>query len=120
MEISDLHKDPNKFGFPTFDQYKSNPAKYHALIKGSESGALDSVSNGSSLAGLRKSTKDVVYKILQYETRKLEEVERIARENGIDLRKLKFKAIIQNMGGQNGQIVVRFMSQDEYERREQW
>jgi hypothetical protein len=120
MEIDQLYKNPNKFGFPTFEQYAKNPERYISQFRGRETESLDVVANGSSLAGLRKSTQDVVYKIFQYETRKLEEVERIARENGIDLRKLKFKAIIQNMGGHRGQIVVRFMSQDEYERRETW
>lgn len=120
MEIEQIHENPNQFGFPTFEQYASNPTKYLTQFKGKETETFDTVANGSNLAGLRKMTKSVKYEIFQYKTNKLEEVERIARDNGIDLRKLKFKAIIQNMGGHSGEIIVKFMSQEEYERREQW
>lgn len=104
-------------GFPTFEQYAKNPSRYIKQFRGGEHDSLDAVANGSSIRGLRDATKEVEYHILQYKTKKLEEIERIARDNGIDLRRMKFKAIIQNMGGQNGQIVVRFMSPEEYERR---
>lgn len=118
--LNEIRQDPNKFGFPTFEQYAKDPAKYLTQFKGKETESLDIVANGSSLEGLRQMTKEVVYEIFHYRTKKLEEVERIAREGGINLRQLKFRAIIQNMGGNNGQIVVKFMSQDEYERRAQW
>lgn len=112
-----LKSNPSKYGFPTFEEYARNPSRYVKQFRGGESDALDTVANGSSLEAVRHATKDVEYHLLQYKTKKLEEIERIARDNGIDLRRMKFKAIIQNMGGQSGQVVVRFMSPEEYERR---
>lgn len=120
MEIKDLEQNPNKFGFPTFEQFAKNPEHFKNKFLGTETQALESVSNGSSNNALRQATKETVYEILHYRTKKLEDVERIARDNGIDLRAMKYRAVINNMGGHMGQVVVKFMSQADYERRQSW
>lgn len=120
MEIKDLHKDPNRFGFPTLEQYSKNPQMYRDRFMGKDSDVFDIISNGSTLKGIRKATNSVKYKILQYETRSLEEVERIALENGMHPRDLTFIAEIRNTGGQRGEQIIRVLTKEEYERRKSW
>lgn len=120
MEIKQLEQNPNQYGFPTFEQFAKNPKHYQDKFLGTETQAFESVANGSSNAALRNSTKETVYEILHYRTKKLEEVERIAIDNGINLRSMKYRAVINNMGGHFGQVVVKFMSQEDYEKRQSW
>ncbi len=120
MDFNTLKNNPEKFGFPSAQQFISNPEKYIELFRGKETNVFDIVSNGSTNAGIRAATKSIKYTFRQYKSTRLEEIERIAKDSGVNLRQMQFKAVINNEGGQNGEIVVRFMENEEFERRSKW
>ena len=110
----ELTTNPNKFGMPTFDEYVRNRDKYI----GSEEETLASADRGST--ALNRTVKRHVYEVEGYRCKSLEEVERIARSQGIDLRKLDYRPQLVQAGAGKYDVIVRFVSKDDREKREAW
>lgn len=120
IDLQTLQDNPAKYGFPSFSEYAKNPSKYVKKFFGSETDKFDSVSNGSNLQGLRKVMESVVHEICGYRVNTLEEVEKIARDQGIDLRSIEYKAAIQPTGGGRGKVLVKWMPAEDIMRRKEW
>lgn len=110
----ELMENPNKFGAPTFEEFKRNREKY--LGKPGHHDVFASIDRGSK--NLSKYVKRHKYEILGFRTTKLEEIERIASENNIPLGEFTAECIPQ--GGGTCDILVKFISPEERYRRKDW
>lgn len=114
MQTDDVFDDPKKFGMPTFEEFKKNREKYLAPYDD----VMRQVDRGST--HLSKITKKYFYEFEGCRCRSLEEVERIARDHGVSLQELGYTAEIMPIGGGKCDILVKFISKAERERRDRW
>lgn len=110
-DISDLVERPHDYGFFTFEEFVKNRDKI--VGPGPEQEALACVEKGGTL--FNRYTKRHVYEVGGYRCKTLEEVERVARAQGIPIN--HFKATIIDQGCGKGDILVKFMSRSEIESR---
>lgn len=106
--------NPEKFGFPRFDQWKAKREK----LLGASDEILSRADKGSEL--LAGQIKRHVYEIEGYRCRSLEEVERVAKSQGIDLKKLDYRPQLCQAGAGKYDIVVKFVSKSDREKRDDW
>lgn len=103
--IDDVLADPAKFGAPSFDDFKKNREKY----KGRDDDQLASADKGST--ALNRHVRKHYYELNGHRTTKIEELERIARNEGYTLKELVFKPELIPLGeGEKCDIVIRFES----------
>lgn len=102
--IQDLLADPNKFGAPTFEQYKANSEKYKAISKGSV------IDNGIQSAELRNIIDEQIYFVNGHRCDTLEKVEEVAKDFGYDLNSgnIPYSPEIQDKGGGKYKLVISF------------
>lgn len=116
MQIKDfLPKDTidtiQKMGAPSFEEFKRNRDKY----MGRPDDVLSSVDQGGTM--LKGYMKKVRYELEGYRCATLEEVERVASSQGIELSDLDYRAVCVPQSGYTCDILVKFMTKAEYERR---
>lgn len=109
--IDDIYENPTDFGLPTFEDFKKNKEK----LVGREDDALSSVSRGGEISN--RFTQKHVYEIEGYRCKSLEEVERVAKEQGVPLRSLDFRAMLIPQGAGKGNLLIKFMSKEEINKR---
>ena len=114
MDFSELVRNPEKFGAPSFDEFKKNYQRY----VGSNDETLASVDNADTK--LKGITKRILYEIEGYRAKSLEEVERIAAAQGIPIRELDYTGHCIPQGGGSCDILIKFVSKLERERRKAW
>ena len=116
--FEDIQANPEKYGAPTFEQFKANRDKW----LGRWDDKFAEVDRGSQMAGLGRMIKKYKFEVGGRQCKSLEECERIATEMGIDLRSKEYdyKAEIIPQGGGTCDVLVKFMSKDERERRQNW
>lgn len=102
LTVEELLGNPRKYGFPTFAEFAKNPDKFRT-------------SSDDRLARVDESTqtfKHIVerqtYKILGYKVKTLEEVERIAKNEGFDLKNCKFVPQVIPTTAGKCEIIVEF------------
>jgi hypothetical protein len=109
--LEDLFDNPAKYGAPSFTEFSKQKEKY----MGSESEAFEQVDKGSLI--FKKGLRKFRFEILGYRCKTLEEVERICREQGINIRALDFQPEFIPLGGGEAEMLVRFVSKDERDQR---
>jgi hypothetical protein len=97
-------------GGPTFEEFSKNPDKF----RGSEEDSLNQVEKGSSV--FYKGVK-YKYEIEGYKCKTLEEVERVAKSQGIPLRELDYRPEIIPQGGGRAEFNVKFMPKSQRDKR---
>lgn len=99
--FDDLLKDPNKFGVPTFEQFRKNPK----LFRVDPEEAFICAENGSTIF-----KKDISYRFFldSYECKNLEEVQRIAQAEGYNFKDLDIKPEIRKLPGGKAEFIVKF------------
>lgn len=113
--FEDLVQNPNKFGLPTFEEFKNNREKW----LGKRDDSFDQVDKGSK--NLSRMVKKQKYEIAGRKCKSLEEVERVAHcELGIDIDKLDYRPELIPQGGGTCDVLVKFVSKEERERRKDW
>lgn len=101
MTVDDVLANPGKFGVPTFEEFSKNPAKYRDSVQ-ARLGRIDKSS--VTLNGL---IEKQTYKVAGYECKTLEEAERIAKNEGIDLMRCKLcPQIVQGSMAGKYRIIV--------------
>lgn len=97
-------------GIPTFKDFSKNPD----LFRTNEEEAFNQVDKGSSVF-----YKGVQYKyeIEGYKCKSLEEVERIAKSQGIPIKELDYQPEIIPQGGGKAQFNVKFISKAQRDKR---
>jgi hypothetical protein len=109
----DVANDPHKFGAPTFEEFKRNREKY----MGRDDDTLESAEKGSQT--LKKYVKRYLYEIEGYRCRTLDEVDRVATSQGIPIKDLDYRPTVVPLGGGKFDILVKFISKSDRERREE-
>ena len=94
LTMEDLFANPNKYGVPTFEQFCANPDAWRK----SADEALEQVDIGSVL-GLKNRVEKMTYEVAGYNCKTLEEAQRVALNEGWDLRKIEYKPEIRDQGG---------------------
>lgn len=109
--IDDIYDNPHDFGAPTLEEFAKNREKW----MGRDDDALISVTEGGQ--GIKKDYRRHQYEIEGYRCRTLEEVERIARSQGIAIRDLDYRAILIDQGCGKNDVLVKFMKKEEIHAR---
>ena len=112
--FDDVMEDPTKFGLPTFDEFAKNPD----LLFGKEDERLAEVERGST--NLNRVVKRYVYEIEGYRCKSLQEVERVARSMGINLRELDYQPQMEPNTSGKFDIKVKFVSKADRQKRQNW
>lgn len=105
-------QSPNKFGMPTFEDFKLNHERY----MGRDDDKLAFADKGSDI--LKRHVKKHIYELEGYRCESLEEVERVASSQGIPLRDLDYRPQLIPLGGGKCDILIKFVSKDERAKRE--
>lgn len=108
----EIMESPNKFGFPTFDEYK----KTHENWLGRDDDKLASGDKGGEI--VNRFARKFIHEIEGYRTSKIEEVERIAKDHGIPIRELEYKPEFLPLGAGKADVLVKWMSKADRLRRE--
>lgn len=109
LDIKDVFDDPNRFGIPTFEQYAKNRDFYFRHFYGHEEDILASADRGSNI---RDTIVKHKYELDGYHCNSLEEVERVAKGQGIPLKSLEYRPEMIPLGGGKYEILVRFNTKD--------
>jgi len=110
----EIVENPKSYGMPTFDEFVKNPD----LLNGREDERLQEVERGS--INLNRVVKRYIYEIEGYRCRSLEEVERIAKSMGLNLREMDYQPQMETNTGGKFDIKVKFVSKSERKKRENW
>lgn len=113
LTLEDVMADPKRYGAPTFQEFCKNPDAW----RGKETFTLDSISNGSLV--IQQLIKTMTYKIDGYKCRTLEEVEKIALNQGYDLRTLKMVPELEKDTAGKLECIVEVMPKSRYELKKQ-
>lgn len=114
VTFEEFSANPEAYGFPSFERYQKERDKF----VGHEEEILASADKGST--NLNRTISRHVYEIEGYRCKNLEEVERIAKSQGIDLRALDYRPELIQAGAGKFDIIVKFISKNEREKRKAW
>lgn len=106
-------ENPKDFGLPTFEEFRRSPDKW----LGSWEDTFDSAYKSSQDKFLRSHIQRHIYEIEGYKCKTLEEVEKVARSQGIDLRSLDYRPEMIPQGGGKWDVKVVFVSKNQRDRR---
>ena len=112
--MDDIFDNPTKYNMPTFEEFKKN----YEFWTGRADEKFSQVDKGSQ--HLAKYVKKHLFEIEGHRCKSLEEVEKIARDSGIPIKDLDYKAEIVPLGGGECDILVKFVSQNERIKRANW
>lgn len=113
-DVEEVFENPHKFGMPTFEEFAKNSEKY----LGREDDAFAQIDQGSK--NLDRHVQRHIYEIEGYRCKSLEEVEKVARSQGISLGALDYQPQVMPLGGGKCDILVKFVSKAEREKRDLW
>lgn len=113
--IDEVLSDPTKFGAPTFKEFVRDYDKHKKNAKRDSFGAID---KGSQVLG--KLVQKHEFEIEGHRCSSLERVEQIAKDYGWDLHELDYRPEIIPQGGGKHNILIKFISKVEREKRNRW
>lgn len=113
-DAQEILENPSKFGMPTFEEFARNSEKY----LGREDDGFAQVDRGSR--NLDRHVERHIYEIEGYRCKTLEEVERVAASQGIALGELDYQPQVIPLGGGKCNILVKFVSKVERQKRALW
>lgn len=105
LTIEDLERDPHKFGLPTFEEFSKNPEKWRKVPD-----ELFALVDVGSTNGLKNLVVAHEYEVSGYKCKTLEEVERVALNEGMDIKMMDIKPEVIPLGGGKCNILVRFVA----------
>lgn len=114
LDAQYLFDNPEEFGLPTFEQFRRNPEKYI----GREDERLEEVDRGGEQ--IRNVVQRHIYEIEGYRCKSLEEVERVASQQGIPLRELDYRPEVVPTSAGKCDLLVRFVNKNTRARRREW
>lgn len=112
---ADLMDNPNKFGAPTFQQFKDRRSFYQK----NHNTSFGNIEKGGEISN--RFTKKQKYELGGYRCNSLEEVERVALNMGLDMKTLSdnYQAIFLPLGGGQADVLVKFMTPEDRQKRDQ-
>lgn len=112
--MDDIFDNPSKYGMPTFEEFKKN----YEFWTGRPDEKFSQVDKGSQ--HLAKYVKKHLFEIEGHRCKTLEDVEKVALDHGIPIKDLDYTAEIMPLGGGKCDILVKFISKADRERRKNW
>jgi hypothetical protein len=113
----DFDIDPGEelraMGAPTFQEFKKNRERW----VGRPDDKLAEVDKGGKI---NRTTQKHIYEIEGFRCKSLEEVERVARSQGIPIKDLDYKPEVMPNAGHKHDLLVKFMPKSERDRRKDW
>lgn len=111
----DIMEQPEKFGAPTLEQFR----KKRDFYQKNHNSVFGRIDTGGKITN--RFTKKQKFEIDGYRCNTLEEVERVARDMGLNLDAIakEYKAEFIPLGGGQADVLVRFMSPEYRMRMEQ-
>lgn len=106
INIEDLLNDPHAFGVPTFEEFAKNPEAWRKA-----SDEILKIVDASSATGLKNLVVKQTYEVAGYKCKTLEEVERVAKNEGWDMLKMSIEPQIIPETGGKCTIHVKFVPQ---------
>jgi hypothetical protein len=103
-------------GAPSFEEFARNKEKY----LGRDDEKLSQADIGSHRLRNSNLVKKHVYEIAGRRCKNLEEVEREANNLGINMKDLDYRPEVIPLGGGHCDVLVKFVSKHERERRANW
>ena len=104
-DIEDIMRDPKKYGAPTFEEFSRNPWRYRKQM----TNVFDIADRGSQILGMVQDHKyEFIGSKKTYKCDSLEEVERVAIQEGCGVDDLEMKPEIIPLGGGLADILIRF------------
>jgi len=95
-DLEMMIRDPHRFGVPTFEEFRKNPDKY----KMPKDWLLQAISDQPGKSQIGHLVRKVVYRCLGFDCSTLEEVERVAANEGLHLTDLDIRPqMIQDLAG---------------------
>lgn len=113
-DVGEVFDNPTAFGLPTFEEFVRDQDKYIER----EDARFAEVDRGSR--NLDRHIQKHIYEIEGYRCKTLEEVERVARSQGIPLKELDYKPQVVPSSAGKCDILVRFVSKEKREARRNW
>lgn len=103
----------NEFSIPSLEEFSKNPDKYRA----NQEQKFIEVDEGSQNL---KNVQRHIYEIEGFRCKNLEEVQKVAKNQGIPFTELDYKPEIMPMGGGKCDILVRFVPKWRRQQRVGW
>jgi len=103
LQIEDLLNNPKAYGLPTLEEFAANPEKWRKAADQ----VLKSVDIGST-TGLKNMVVKQTYEVAGYKCSTLEEVERVALNEGWSLKNLEIKPNLIPLGGGKCDVHIVF------------
>lgn len=102
LTMDELMSNPHKYGFCTLEEFSKNPDKWRQK----KTEVLDAVDNSTQV--FRQYVRKQIYEVCGYQTESVEELERIALNEGIDpVDLVPMPQLIPLIGGQCD-ILIKF------------
>lgn len=114
VTFEEFAANPEVFGFPKFENWENERTKFI----GADDEILSSADHGSD--NLRRVVHRHIYEIEGYRCKNLEEVERVAQNQGINLKALDYRPQLVQAGAGKYDVIVKFVSKDQRQKRESW
>lgn len=111
---TDLLKNPEKYGFVSFEQYRKEKSKWRPNAEQ----ALESVDRAGTL--FKGKIREIKYELEGYPCETLEAVQSQARAMGFAEKDLLFFPVPHNHLAGKFDILVRFFHKDTVRKREDW
>lgn len=102
--LEEFSTQPEKFGFPTSEEFLKNPEKW----LGRKDDRFAEADKGAK--NLDRVTKRIIHEIEGYRCKGLEEVQKIAENQGIPIEDLDYKPMVTQAGAGKYDIIVRWVS----------
>lgn len=110
----DVIMNPHKYGMPTFAEFARDPEKY----LGRPDEVLALADEGCSILRKGKALRRHQYEIEGYKCKTIEEVQKVAAQQGIPLETLDYRPQVLPQGCGKFDILVRFVPKDQIEERQ--
>ena len=116
MDFNDILASPNKYGAPSFQEFKRNREKW----MGRDDDKLASADEGSRVLKNGNRVKKHIYEIEGHRCKNLEQVEKTASNLGLNIKDLDYRPEVLPLGGGKCDVLVKFVSREERKRRADW
>lgn len=112
MDIVDIIVNNSKYGFMSFEEFKRN---YNRLKDNKVNEMFGWIDKGGEI--IRPYLRKILYEIEGYRCKTLEEVERVAKSQGIDLTSLDYQAVAIPQSSYKCDVLIRFLPKKEILKR---
>lgn len=116
MDFDEFAAKPEAHGLPSFSEFCKNPEKF----LGRPDDIFICLDNIKSALQTRFKKDAIKYELFGYRTTRVEELQRMCQEMGLNPKDLDFTAHLIPQGGGSTDVLVKILSKSERARRDSW